>query len=346
MISALVCGASLRRKATICSGGVRARNSKGRISITAESRPVISAARSGPSARSSTWRAYSTPPSAIELSASEFSLTSSSTRSICSVGISPAFAISSESSSISGSERWPKTSAAFAGPSATSSTAALRRPRSGGTSPPLGTPRREAGTATRSIGTSSFGAGAATLGLLHPGAQLLRDPVGVHRGDLFGAVGQPGVVFLLPVGIAAHFEFGQRGRRVQFAQPQRFGEHVVLFLAQLAAGEEEEAERGQAERRVLGVAGDAGAGGPGDGRRVGEGDAAGGDRVAAFRFDPGGRFERRFGRGDFARRHRFVDDQRDVLLFDRPRRFLRVFDRLVDAELGFVVVAFVVRGPG
>ena len=44
MTSALVCGASLRRKALICSGGVRCRNSNGRISITAESRPVISAA--------------------------------------------------------------------------------------------------------------------------------------------------------------------------------------------------------------------------------------------------------------------------------------------------------------
>ena len=33
-----------------------------------------------------------------------------------------------------------------------------------------------------------------------------------------------------------------------------------------------------------------------------------------------------------------------MLLFDRPRRFLGVFDRLVDAVLGFVVVAFVVRG--
>ena len=55
--SALVCGASLRRKAWICSGGVRCRNSKGRISITAESRPVISAARSLPSARSRTSRA-------------------------------------------------------------------------------------------------------------------------------------------------------------------------------------------------------------------------------------------------------------------------------------------------
>src|SRR6201999_3827020 len=330
MISALVCGASLRRKATICSGGVRARNSKGRISITAESRPVISAARSGPSARSSTWRAYSTPPSAIELSASEFSATSSSTCSICSRGISPAFAISSESSSISGSERWPKTSAAFAGPSATSRTAALRRPRRGGTSPLLETTRREAGTPARSIATSSFGAGAAIyLALFHPGAQLLGDPVGVHRGDLFGAVGQPGAVFLLPFGIAPDFEFGQGGRRVQFTQPQRFGEDVILFFAQLAAGEEEEAERGQAEHRVLGVAGDAGAGGPGDGRRLGEGDAAGGDRVAAFRFDPGGRFDRRFERGRFARGHRFVDDQGDVLLLHRARRDLRVFDRLV-----------------
>src|SRR5271156_4282600 len=103
--------------------------------------------------------------------------------------MSPAFAISSESSSISASERWPKTSAAFDGPSATSSTAALRRPRSGGASAGWPGRRWEAGTPARSIGTSSFGAGAAIdLALLHPGAQLLGDPVGVHRGDLFGVV--------------------------------------------------------------------------------------------------------------------------------------------------------------
>src|ERR1700761_2099943 len=187
--------------------------------------------------------------------------------------MSPAFAISSESSSISGSERWPKTSAAFDGPSATSSTAALRRPRSGCVPGSALWPGRrwEAGTPARSIATSSFGAGAATLGLLHPGAQLLGDPVGVHRGDLFGVVGQAGALFLPPVIATVHFEFGQRSRRVQFAQPQRFGEDVVLFLAQLAAGEEEEDERRQPERRVLGVAGDPGAGGARDRRRVGWG---------------------------------------------------------------------------
>ena len=43
--SAIVCGASLRRNVTICSAGVRRRNSNGRISITVDSRPMISAAR-------------------------------------------------------------------------------------------------------------------------------------------------------------------------------------------------------------------------------------------------------------------------------------------------------------
>jgi hypothetical protein len=57
MTSALTCGASLRRNAAICSAGVRRRNSNGRISMTADRRPVISAARSGPSERSSTSRA-------------------------------------------------------------------------------------------------------------------------------------------------------------------------------------------------------------------------------------------------------------------------------------------------
>jgi hypothetical protein len=57
MTSAVVCGDSLRRKVTTCSGGVLRRNSKGRFSMTLDSRPMISAARSGPRARSSTSRA-------------------------------------------------------------------------------------------------------------------------------------------------------------------------------------------------------------------------------------------------------------------------------------------------
>ena len=55
--SAIVCGDSLRRNVTICSGGVLRRNSNGRRSITVDMRPMISSARSGPSARSSTSRA-------------------------------------------------------------------------------------------------------------------------------------------------------------------------------------------------------------------------------------------------------------------------------------------------
>ncbi len=51
-----------RRKAAICSGGVRRRNSNGRVSMTVESRPSSSSARSPPSARSSTSRANSMPP--------------------------------------------------------------------------------------------------------------------------------------------------------------------------------------------------------------------------------------------------------------------------------------------
>ena len=51
--SAIVCGASLRRKTWICSGGVRRRNSNGRRSIVADRRPMSSSARDAPSERSS-----------------------------------------------------------------------------------------------------------------------------------------------------------------------------------------------------------------------------------------------------------------------------------------------------
>ena len=55
--SAIVCDDSLRRNTTICSAGVRRRNSNGRRSIVAARRPMISSARSSPSERMSTLRA-------------------------------------------------------------------------------------------------------------------------------------------------------------------------------------------------------------------------------------------------------------------------------------------------
>ena len=55
--SAIVCGASLRRKTWICSGGVRRRNSNGRRSIVADRRPISSSARAAPSERSRMLRA-------------------------------------------------------------------------------------------------------------------------------------------------------------------------------------------------------------------------------------------------------------------------------------------------
>ena len=61
--SAIVCGDSVCRNVAIWSGGVRRRNSNGRISMIAASRPMISAARSDPTDASSTSRAKSTPPS-------------------------------------------------------------------------------------------------------------------------------------------------------------------------------------------------------------------------------------------------------------------------------------------
>jgi hypothetical protein len=62
--SAIACGDSLRRKTCSWSAGVRRRNSNGRRSMTADRRAMMSAARSGPTERSSTSRANSTPPSA------------------------------------------------------------------------------------------------------------------------------------------------------------------------------------------------------------------------------------------------------------------------------------------
>ena len=64
--SAIVCGDSLRSIAALRSGGTRCRNSNGGRSVRADSRPRTSAARSGPSARSITPRAKSTPPATSE----------------------------------------------------------------------------------------------------------------------------------------------------------------------------------------------------------------------------------------------------------------------------------------
>ena len=125
---AIVAGASLRKKVMICSGGVRRRNSNGRISITVDRRPMISSARTPPSARSSTSRAYSTPPAASESYAMTVATSSSSTVSVVAGGTRCSFAISSESASISSSRRCLKMSAARSRPSDTSSTAAFLRP--------------------------------------------------------------------------------------------------------------------------------------------------------------------------------------------------------------------------
>ncbi len=84
IVSAIVCGASFLRNAQICSGGVRRRNSNGRISMTADSRPIISEARTAPTDFSSTSRAYSKPPIPTYSIAAVVSMTSVITASVVS----------------------------------------------------------------------------------------------------------------------------------------------------------------------------------------------------------------------------------------------------------------------
>src|SRR4051794_19756620 len=129
MTSAIVCGDSLRRKTTICSAGVRRRNSNGRRSIVAARRPMISSARVAPSERSSTLRAKSTPPSAMYSSAITVSTASATTSLQTSAGTLRALAISSESDSSSDSPRWRTISEARCSPIATSRAAAFWTPR-------------------------------------------------------------------------------------------------------------------------------------------------------------------------------------------------------------------------
>ena len=78
-------------------------------------------------------------------------------------------------------------------------------------------------------------------------------------------------------------------------------------------------------------------------RRFGEGDLGQGDRVAAFRFDPGGGGDRVAQRHRFAAGDRLVEHQRDRLAVDPARRHLGVLDGLVDPELGFFGRPFVFR---
>src|ERR1700722_2005097 len=381
--SAIVCGDSARRNATICSGGVRRRNSKGRLSITVERRASSSSARSAPSARSSTSRANSIPPATSPMpSARVASASSPRIASVVSSSTEPIFAISSESPSISSSRRCWMISAARSGPSAAISTAALRRParratvRTGsapssseaaGSSMAIRLARRccrRSGDCARLCPGQPARSLARSLILLHPATQLLGDALGAALGELLdlaahgiaGAcargdaggcrrerLGRPRRVFAL--------QLGEPDRQLELAQPRRCViDRFLLAAAQRAGGEEQEDRGRDADQRVLGVAEHPARGsGGGGGYGLGEGHLANRDRVAALGLDARG-----VGDGFLDRGHRgggdgVVEQHRDVLAFHRAGGDRGVGDGLVDAERGgadFVLVVGLARGAG
>src|SRR3954471_8515501 len=220
IVRAIVCGASLRRNAQICSGGVRRRNSNGRISITADRRPIISAARTGPTDFSSTSRAYSKPPWPTKSSALVVSSTSVITASVVSAGTWRILAISSVSASISSSWRWPSSSAARSGPSDTSRTAAFWRPLS---EPAAFEDPEPSAPMAPSEGSD---ANSTSVLLVHPGADLMCDALGLMVDQLL-ELGAHGVGLVLAAGeghrvvVAVHpaLELRERRGRLDLAQP-------------------------------------------------------------------------------------------------------------------------------
>ncbi len=119
--------------------------------MAVESRASSSSARSGPSARSSTSRANSTPPTTSpRLSVPAAAASSPRIASVVCSSIAPSLVISRERLSISSWRRCWMTSAARSAPSAAISTAAFRRP-----------PRRAEGTSAprpgAAVGTSDAG---------------------------------------------------------------------------------------------------------------------------------------------------------------------------------------------
>src|ERR1700750_2829309 len=108
------------------------------------------------------------------------STSSFQTASLVSIGTWRVFAISRDSCSISSSFRCLKTEAARSGPRLTRRTAAFERPGMSS----FGRGRAAGGPgATGAAGSMSLIASV----LLHPGADLLGDALGVVVGDLLGA---------------------------------------------------------------------------------------------------------------------------------------------------------------
>jgi hypothetical protein len=128
--SAMVCGDSSFRKAWTCSGGVRRRNSKGRVSGLALTAPMISSARSAPTSCESTSRAKSGPPMPPPITSllERRSSTSRMTAALVSGRTRHRAAISADSDSTSRSPRCLRTLAARSAPRLMSRTAAFWRP--------------------------------------------------------------------------------------------------------------------------------------------------------------------------------------------------------------------------
>src|SRR4051794_1546360 len=172
------------------------------------------------------------------------STSSPQTASLVSCGTWRVLAICSERVSISSSLRCLNTSAARSGPRLTSSTAAFSRP--GSLTVGRGSSARAGGPAGISAGgMTAVGIRSSTdLVLLHPGADLLGDALGVLLGDVLRAdahrarrrhVARHGG----HARGAAGLEVGQRRRRLDLGQPRRLPERLALALAQLAEHEEQ-----------------------------------------------------------------------------------------------------------
>src|SRR4051812_16849000 len=167
-------------------------------------------------------------------------------------GTDSSCAISSDSRSISSSRRWLKIEAACSAPSDTSRAAALLTPRSWA---PLGS-----GTVAISVpgpaarASSSFtpwvSASTRSGSAVQPGPHLLSDSLRVLLDDLLDLLADRVGRRLDEGGPALALEVGQRGRRLDLAQPHRL-ELLALVAAQVAGDEEEEQQHGQGERDPL-----------------------------------------------------------------------------------------------
>src|SRR3954468_1079070 len=267
-------------------------------------------------------------------------------------GTDSSCAISSDSRSISSSRRWLKIEAACSAPSDTSRAAALLTPLSWAAPAVAGV---GSGTVAISVpgpaarASSSFtpwvSASTRSGSAVQPGPHLLSDALRVLLDDLLDLLAHRVGRRLDERGPALTLEVGQRGRRLDLAQPDGL-EVLALVAAQVAGHEEEEQQHRQPQEDPLGQAHRAG-GGAGLGRSLGlgEGDLRHGDRVAAGLVDARGRGQGVLQGLDVSRWHGLVDDHRDVLAVDLARRDLGALDSLPDRLLGVLDGVVVVGVP-